>query len=170
MSIKLIGAGFIILSCCMFGFLVGVTQRRQAALMREFICTIDYIIHDLQYRRSSFSDAFCQAAAFCGGIIGKFFDILSNELEKQVAPNMQICVDAALRQSKEIPGLVCHGIKLLGSTLGCFDLDGQIAELQKVREECEIVLRGFTNNQDVRIRNCQTLTLCAGAAIVIILI
>ena len=170
MSLKILGVCLIMISTVAFGFLVGATQRRYTVLMREYIRTIDYIIQELQYRRNSFSDVFAQAGAFVGGIIGKFFNVLANELEKQIAPNIQICVDVALRKVKEIPDPICNGIKLLGCTLGCFDLDGQISELERVKSECEIILNRLMCDQDIRIRNCQTLALCAGAAIVIVFI
>ena len=154
----------------MLGYLIGRKQRHHATLMREYIRAIDYITQELQYRRNSLVDMFDQASAFIGGIIGDFFHVLSIELEKQVAPNIQICIDAALSQTKEIPTSVSQGITLLRGTLGCFDLDGQISELEKVREECKIILQRYVSNQDVRIRNCQTLALCAGAAIIIVFI
>jgi len=60
--------------------------------------------------------------------------------------------------------------RLLGTSLGRYDLPGQVKGLQNVREECTLELEKMKNNQEERLRSYQTLGLCAGTALVILLL
>jgi hypothetical protein len=54
--------------------------------------------------------------------------------------------------------------------MGKFDIDGQINGLEAVRSLCRRMLDELTSGREVRLRNYQTLGLCAGAALVILFI
>ena len=110
MIIKTLGAILIIAACGCFGFLTAATHRRSAKLMRQLLSAIDNITQELRYRMCSLPDAFRNTAQYCNGTIGVFFDRLTNELEKQVAPDILCCVDAALSQMKDIPDIVKMGL------------------------------------------------------------
>ena len=170
MIIKIIGAILIISASGSFGLLMAATHKRTAKIMQELISAIDFMMRDLQYRMCSLADAFRAVSSYNSGVIGDFFNILSNELERQVAPDIAYCVDAALSQIKNLPELVRKDILLLGKSLGRFDLDGQLKGLSAVKAECTNTLQAFTDNQDIRLRSYQTLALCAGAAVVILFI
>jgi hypothetical protein len=58
---------------------------------------------------------------------------------------------------------------LLGETLGRFDLQGQLRGLEAVKKNAEFELEQLRSNQDVRLRNYRTFSICAGAALVILL-
>ena len=77
---------------------------------------------------------------------------------------------AALRRSGEIPARVRRLLVQLGHTLGRFDLPGQLQGIQAVRKRCEESLASVQKNRDDRLRSYQTLGICAGAALAIILI
>lgn len=170
MIIKTIGAILIIAACGCFGFLTTASHRRSAKLMRQLLSAIDNISQELRYRMCSLPDAFHNTAQYYSGTIGAFFNTLANELEKQVAPDIICCVDAALAQTRDVPDIVKKGLLLLGKALGRFDLEGQLKGLDAVYEECSSILEAFIDNQDIRLRSYQTLALCAGAAIVILFI
>jgi len=54
--------------------------------------------------------------------------------------------------------------------LGRFDLPGQLEGIQAVRKRCEESLESIRKNRNERLRSYQTLGVCAGAALAIILI
>ena len=58
----------------------------------------------------------------------------------------------------------------LGDHLGRFDLQGQINGLEHCREHCVSKLKLLSDNKEKRLRSYQTLGLCAGAAIAILLV
>ena len=58
----------------------------------------------------------------------------------------------------------------MGSSLGRFDLDGQLLGLEAVRVYCQEQLSEMSKDRDVRLRSYQTLGLCAGAALAILFV
>lgn len=59
---------------------------------------------------------------------------------------------------------------VLGRTLGRFDLEGQLKGIDGISREAAAELDRLTKNQDARLRSYQTLGLCAGAALAILLL
>lgn len=169
MIIKIIGALFVIVACGSVGFYMAAEHRRTEKTLKQLLSAIDYIGNELQYRMSTLPDIFRQVATLYQGVIGKFFKLLTIEMEKQVLPNMICCVDAVIPQITDMPKPVKECLVLLGRSLGQFDVDGQLKDLSNVREECSTRLMKFTDNQEVRLRSYQTLALCAGAAVAILL-
>ena len=58
----------------------------------------------------------------------------------------------------------------LGRSLGRFDLDGQLREIEFLKENVSSAFSKLTTEQDARLRSYQTLGLCAGAALAILLL
>ena len=67
------------------------------------------------------------------------------------------------------PRAVRNIILELSDTLGCFNLSGQLDGLVQAVRQAEKALNELTFEQDVRLRRYQTLGLCAGAALAILL-
>ena len=77
---------------------------------------------------------------------------------------------AALAICPEIPKRVRQAFEIMGSSLGRFDMEGQIKGLEAVRGFCRRELEGLSQNRDSRLRSYQTLGLCAGAALAILFV
>ena len=92
------------------------------------------------------------------------------ELKLQKLPDAGSCMSAALRKSGDLPVKIRRLLAQLGYTLGRFDLDGQLQGIRSVSQRCEELLASIRNNRDERIRSYQTIGVCAGAALAIILI
>ena len=80
------------------------------------------------------------------------------------------CMAAAIRESGELPNRIRSILAQLGHSLGRFDLEGQIQGIRTVRRRTEESLESIRKNRDERLRSYQTLGICAGAALAIILI
>ena len=77
---------------------------------------------------------------------------------------------AAIQRSGEMPARVRRLLVQLGQTLGRFDLSGQLQGIRAVQKRCEETLEMIRKNRDERLRSYQTLGVCAGAALAIILV
>lgn len=170
MLIKVLGAICIIAACGSVGFQLSATHKKIERNMRMLISGIAYIQRELEYRMSPLPEILLQAEKQCDGVVGSFFRLLSQELEKQSSANISYCVDLVIGQLRDVPEAVKKGMLLLGKSLGQFDLDGQMKALESVQNECDEILTALTANRDVRLRNYQTIALCAGVAIAIIFI
>ena len=169
MSIKLIGTIIVIAGCGGFGFRLAASCRREERELRQLLSVLDQIQCELEYRLTPLPELCRLAGEVSSGNLHRFFSLLSSELEQQIAPDARCCMNAAISQSD-----LCRTAKQLlydlGKTLGRFDLPGQLRGIEAIRREGKLALDKLTSNQDVRLRSYQTLGLCAGAALAILLL
>lgn len=170
MSFKLIGAVFIVVACGCVGFKMANNHIKEEKSLRQLIAILDYMECELQYRLTPLPQLCRQAAGECSGTLQSVFHRLAIELEDQISPNVERCMSASLNHAGPIPQFTNDALELLGKTLGRFDLNGQLKGLEAVRHTCRKKMEQLNNNRDVRLRSYQTLGLCAGAAMAILLI
>lgn len=169
MDYKWIGAVLIISACGGFGFSLGSAHRREERLLRELIRGLEFMASELHFHATQLPDLCRLAGKECGGEVGQVFCALSKELEQGLTPDVHACMESALA-SIQFPPVTLQNLRLLGTSLGRFDLEGQMKGLEAVREASRKDLEALSANREVRLRNYQTLSLCAGAALAIVLI
>lgn len=170
MYIKLIGATLIVIGCGSFGYKVSRTHIRELSALQQLISILDYMGCELQYRATPLPDLCRQAAREAKGVLQKVFLTLSHALEDRLSPNVAACMDIALSSVENLPEQTKGVLEQLGSSLGRFDIDGQLKGLEGVRFTCRRIVEELEQNKDARLRGYQTLGLCAGAALVILFI
>ena len=170
MTIKILGAVFIIIGCASFGFMVAAMHRKETATLRNLITALDVMECELQYRLTPLPELCRRTAESNRGVVKQFLLSLAEELDAQISPDVEKCAHAVLEKTKDIPTLSAKVFKLLGQSLGQFDLKGQLKGIDGVRVEAKRILDEHTKNQDNRLRCYQTLGICAGAAMAILFI
>ena len=170
MNLKWIGAALVIFSCGGTGFAMASAHRHQESQLRQLMGALDYMQCELQYRLTPLPDLCRQTAVQCKGAVRRLFLKLAVELEDQISPDVRYCMNAAIANVPELPESVFGPVRTLGNTLGRFDMDGQLRGLEATRQECRRCLETLTNRREERLRGYQTLGLCAGAAVAILLI
>lgn len=170
MTVKICGAIFVILACSGFGFSLGAAYLKEVRALRNLIKAVNYMKSELQYRYTALPDLCTHAAQATDGCIRKFFLLLVSELESQVCPNTEQCVLNALAHQQDLPSHAREVVEQLGKTLGAFGLSGQLDGLLQIHTTCEEKLASLTRHQDIRVRSYQTLGVCAGAALAILLV
>lgn len=170
MNLKIFGAIFVITGCGGWGFLVAAQHMQKIRLLKSLSGAIAYMECELQYRSTALP-VLCEITGKqMNGKIRQLLLAMSAELEAQVAPNAEQCMIHAMEKCGEIPKPIDQLCRELGSSLGKFDLYGQLRGLESVRMECDHYLTQMQSNQEIRIRSYQTLGLCAGAAMAILFI
>lgn len=170
MGYKWIGAILIMASCSGCGFAIAAGKRREEQLLYQLIGILQFLEADLQYRLTPLPELCRLAAGETKGILRTVFLNLYRELKWQKLPDAGSCMYAAIQRSGEIPPKVRRLLVQLGHTLGRFDLPGQLQGIQSVRKRSEETLDTIRKNRDERLRSYQTLGICAGTALAIILI
>lgn len=170
MTIKMMGAMLIIGACGLFGFSIAASSRREESALRELIAALDYMACELQYRLTPLPELCRLAGVECKKGTGKVLLQLAEELESQISPDVESCMNIALKSGSDQPRLVTEAFRLLGSSLGRFDVEGQMNGLESVRSFCRRELEAMSLNRDARLRSYQTLSLCAGAALAILFV
>lgn len=170
MTGKIIGACLILAGCGGFGFAMTASYKREEAALRQLVAALDYMQCELQYRLTPLPDLCRQAGNLGKNTVCKFFMLLSGELEQQITPDVSTCIQLALDGAGFLPEKTCKALKMLGTTLGRFDVEGQVLGLESVRSFCRSELNQLAHNRDTRLRSYQTLGLCAGAALAILFV
>jgi stage III sporulation protein AB len=170
MNFKWVGAILILCGCGGCGFSLAAMEIREERGLRRLITALDFMGCELQYRLTPLPELCRITGREAAGCIGVVFSKLAGELEAQATPDVYCCMAVALSESPGLPNSVRQAFTELGQTLGRFDLDGQLKGLECVRNACRIRLAELGNNKAERLRSYQTLGLCAGAALAILLL
>lgn len=170
MILKLIGAALVLTSCGGIGLLMSSCYKREETLLREMIGILDFMQCDLQYRLTPLPELCVNAAGEHHGILGRVLQTLAAELESNGSPSAANCMVRAVGSATDLPHFVKMALLKLGDVMGRFDLDGQVMGFESVREYCRKKLEEMEQNRDQRLRSYQTLGLCAGAALAILLV
>lgn len=170
MGYKWVGAILIIVSCGGCGFSIAAGKRREEKLHCQLLDMLQFMENELQYRLTALPELCQMAAANTRGDLSNVFSNLHRELETRKLPDAGSCMYAAIRQSGEIPARIRRLLILLGNSLGQFDLPGQIDGIRSVRRRCTDSLESIRKNREQQLRCFQTLGVCAGAALAVVLI
>lgn len=160
----------VIAGCGTFGFSLAGAFVREETTLKRLISALDLMQCELQYRLTPLPDLCRLAAKESGRVVGTVFLRLAEELELQASSDVHSCMKEVLASYDHIPKHTLKGLRLLGQSLGRFDLEGQVKGLEAVRQECRRELDSLSKNREQRIRSYETLGLCAGAAIAILFI
>lgn len=169
MTIKWIGALLVIAGCGGVGFTMAAGCKREEWCLRSLIGALDFMTCELQFRLTPLPELCRRAGRECRGPAGKALTNLARELESQILPDAASCMHAAL-VGVELPGKSEAAMRLLGTSLGRFDLAGQLRGLEQVRAHCRRELEILSRDKAQRVRGYQTLGLCAGAALAILFV
>jgi len=170
MSYKWFGAVLIIAGCAGTGFSMAANDRKEEAMLHQMLSAIGYMKSELQYRLTPLPLLCRMTAKQASGPVRKLFDSLASELEQQILPEAPDCMRAALALVPDLPGSLRSVCRELGTSLGQLDLNGQLQGLDNARELCLRKRKHMEHNREQRLRSYQTLGLCAGAALAILLI
>ena len=160
----------IIAACGGFGFALAAAHRREERTLHQLINVLDFMESELTYRLTALPELCRTAANQCTGDLKHLFEVLYKELDAQVQPEVTLCMNAALKSVPYIPSLAAGELNNLGRCLGQFDLEGQLQGIHCVRKHCEETLEAIRKNRSERLRSYQTLGICAGTALAIILV
>lgn len=170
MNSKWIGSILILVSCGGFGFSIAHNYRKKEHLLRQLLTALEMMSSELEYRLTPLPELARKAAKDTGGILRNVFLNLVRELEWQSEPDAGNCMRSAMEKCPDLPACLRRPLRLLGQTLGRFDLPGQLQGIASVQDACRREIERLERNRDARLRSYQTLGLCAGAALVILFI
>ena len=170
MTLKILGVIFVFFSCGSVGFRIASNYRAEERALRNLVAIFEFMECELRFHLTPMPILCRQVAVKYPSPPGPFFESLANQMDSQVSPNMEVCVNNALEKQNSIPPITAKTIRYFGKTAGRFDLDGQLKCLNAVCVECKRNLELLSNNRETRMRSYQTLGLCAGAALAILLI
>lgn len=170
MIFKVIGVVFVIVGCGGVGFCIASVHRQEMRSLRQLVNILDFMACELQQRRTPLPQLCRLCAKEFSKLPGMVFQEFAIEMESQIFPDLSQCMTKTLEKFKDLPPITRRHLLFLGKSIGRFDMDGQLKGLASVRQDCLRELAALEENKDARLRSYQTLGLCAGAALAILLI
>lgn len=170
MTIRIVGAALLILGCGSVGFQMAAAHVREERILRQLLRLLDYMECELQYHLTPLPELCRQAAEQEAGVLKGVFLRLAEELDNQMSPDVGRCMGYVLGRQQNLPPKTKKLLRLMGNSLGKFDLQGQIKGLESLRGECRRELKALEAGRASRLREYKTLGLCAGAALAILFI
>lgn len=170
MSYKWIGALCIVGSCGGFGISLAVQQRNEEKLLCQLRAVLDEMLWELPYRLTPLPELLRHSAKGRKGILPEVLLELAEQLDRQVLPDALSCMHAAIGSPVLSFPRLHQLLLLLGHSLGRFDLSGQLQELTALREQCDGEIQELRLGRSDRLKSYRVLGLCAGAALVILLL
>ena len=170
MTVKILGAVLILTGCGGFGMLICLAYKREEEMLRQMIRAMDCMESELQFRMTPLPELCIRAGNGSSGSISRFWNSLSEELQRASSPDVEGCANAAMDANGPFPQRVEMILEQLSDTLGQFDAPAQIRALEAARTQCHRVLEAMGTNRENRLRSYQTLGICTGIALVIILV
>ena len=170
MAARWIGAILIVLGCGGFGFSMAISYRKEIAALTQLQTALQIMHGELSCRMTPLPELFSKVAGLVSGCVSEVSCSLVKQMERQVSPDAGCCMQVVVKQSKDLPASVKEIFLELGRGLGSFDLDGQLMQLEAVKDDCSRRLEALNQQKEDRIRQYQTLGICVGAALAILLV
>lgn len=170
MTLQWIGAAMVIGGCGGFGLTLAAGEKREIQMLRQLMAVLEEMEWELQYRLTPLSGLCRIGAKAAKGRLQRIFLDLAKQLDGRDQAYVSGCMNGLLVHQKNLPRSVRRLLTGLGNSLGRLDLTGQVQGLQAVKAGCARELERLERNRDTRLRSYQTLGLCAGAALAILLV
>lgn len=169
MTFKIIGSSMIIMACGAYGFTLASKYTHEHKMLHILLDILQTMECELQYRMTPLPDL-CEliSRSFEGGL-SQVFRALANELNAQISPNVELCMNKVLNNIS-LPKQTKCALESLGRSLGKYDIDGQMKGIHTLYGEVQQAYKTLMTNRDQRLRSYRTLGLCIGIVIAIILL
>lgn len=167
--IRFVGAIFLVAGCSGFGYSLARANRTEIKMLHNLLHAVQEMEWELKYRMTELPALLRISADAAGGNLKSVFDELAQRLENNDVEDISGSLNGIVSRN-DLPRRVGKNLKQLGRSLGKFDLEGQLQGLQTVRAQCRKDLNMLEKNGPQRRRNYQTLALCAGLALAILLV
>ena len=135
MNIQWIGMLIVTAGCGGVGFRMAWQSRQEGKNLRSLVESLREMENQLEYQMLPLPELCRRAGEHSEGIVARIMQELSQELTSQIAPNAGCCMQAVLAKQRELEPQLRQLLEKLGTSLGRFDLTGQLEGLRALRNE-----------------------------------
>ena len=169
MAIRFSGAVLILAGCTGIGFSAASLCRTKVRVIQHFLYLIDCMVIELNCRVTPLPEL-CRVVSDIAGPFKNAIVMFSHALDTQIAPDPVACMEYTVGNIRiSCPEfLLC--LRELSGALGCYDLVGQVRQLEVLRSKWSKILDGLEQNLTLKIRNFRIFGICAGCALAILLV
>lgn len=163
-----IGAVLIIGSCGSCGLSITLNQLREERMVKELLRFLEHIRWELEYRMTPLPELILSASCETHGVLHCVMMDFRENLQNLTLPDAGSCMRLALTQ--ELPQEVEQLLRLLGDSLGRYDLPGQLEGLRAVEASCHDRGEVLRQERTAKGQSCRLLGFCTGIALAVLLV
>ena len=163
------GAVLLITGCSGFGYSLVIAHRREVSMLRQLIYALQDMEWELKYHLTELPDLCRIAGERMKGPLKEIFSNLSAGLQRNEITDISGSLNVILANS-HLPKRIRKNLRLLGNSLGKYDLECQLQGLEMIRQQCRKDLNELEEGGPQRLQNYQTLAFCTGLALAILFI
>lgn len=167
--IRFYGALLLIAGCSGFGYSLVMSHRREVSMLRQLIYALQDMEWELKYHLTELPVLCGIAGERMKGPLKDIFTDLSGRLQRNEITDISGSLNAVLMHT-HLPKRIRKNLRMLGNSLGKYDLEGQIQGLEMIRQQCRKDLNELEAGAPQRLQNYQTLAFCTGLALAILFI
>ena len=170
--LKLLGAALVTVSASLVGFGFARGVRRQCAQLEGLLWALDFMQAELSARLTPLPQLFSMLASCRQRDVAAFFEAAGRALS--VPPGCTVPVSFK-RGFQASPGLspgqdTVQALYGLAQGLGRFDLESQLGAIERAKGSITSVLLQLQAQKRARCRSYETIGICAGLALAVILL
>lgn len=165
---KLIGVMFVLVSAWSVGHRFSVAMRSRCECVKEAIDALQILRNELAFMGAPLSEAFRAVASSLRSLWGQVFEDMAVQMENDRWLTPATAAKKALASVADEP--IGRIMEDLVGKLGSYDLEAQLRCIDCAADEASALLSDLVEEKKLRSKTYKTLSICAGAAIAILLI
>jgi stage III sporulation protein AB len=169
---KGMGLFCVVLAASWTGFGFARAVRRQAAQLRQLVTALEFMKSEIQYRMTPLPELFGQLAGSPDPAVGGLFGLCAGFLRHDRTCPPAAAFQKALGEERRLvlSGETRQTLLALGLALGRFDVEGQCRSIELAERRLQKESDELEAKKRARCRSYETLGICAGLAIAVILV
>lgn len=165
---KLIGIVFIIMTTGSMGFRIAGAYRKQCETLRQLLAALQILRNEIAFCGTPLPKAFAMMAIPCNGILEKILSNVAREMDRHVwmSPTAALEKHASAQINEPFVTILMEMLSRFGS----YDVQAQLQSVDWARMQCEERLCLLEQERTQKGKVYETLGICAGVAVSILLI
>lgn len=172
MIVRIIGMVLIFTSASALGFGAAMRVRTTRNQLQGLDDALGMMACELRYAMTTLPGLCGAVANVATGAIGELFRELSRALCRSDLQSPEAAMREAIDKTKRLclPQNIIFCLLELGQNLGQFDVEGQLAVIEQSRQRIRACLSQYAADAPQRCKSYRTLGICAGMALVILML
>lgn len=169
---RIAGVIFIVASAGIMGFRVALALRRRCELLRRLMAALQLMKNEIAFCGTPLPQTFALMAASCDGALEQLFSHIAKDMDKRRWLTPLAAMQQALPTVPELPkgDRVSLILLELAGKLGRYDLESQRQGIDMALAQLEEECRTAERERSVKGKTYETLGVCAGLAVAILLL